>query len=455
MPLCQICCDTSLKLVICSKCSKGACVSCYKTTIANSSTEAQCIYCKVYFSLEFLIENFTKDYVWSKSAGNYREHLENIFYDQQRALLPETQIIMVRMLKLKDLNMRITATRQLLRALQYERDLLNSHDTNNVKEESKEIIRCACPISSCNGFVNKDWVCGICSTKVCKDCAEPNIDDHICNENNLKNMEEIRKHTKPCPNCKVPVFKITGCYQMFCTHCKVFFDWSKLTIIAKNANVHNPHYTEYLEEERRAGRMPIMETATIAGIAGCQETNYYHLITEFPKNFADSYRHILYDIVQAVNHLDAEARVNIELKHQEALERYRFKFLQNRDPDAASVFKKNLQSCYKKYNRSKELSEIQTASVQYFKASLGFYIKELTNTMKIIPMKVPQINTAKQALLIKEFIITIIRYNEYSEKAIKKMYDLYSSQANVKLLSPNLIQNLQNKLDGPIEDSKT
>jgi hypothetical protein len=41
------------------------------------------------------------------------------------------------------------------------------------------------------------------------------------------------KNLKNCSNCGVPIQKSTGCNQMFCAHCKQFFDWGDARIYEK------------------------------------------------------------------------------------------------------------------------------------------------------------------------------------------------------------------------------
>jgi hypothetical protein len=69
------------------------------------------------------------------------------------------------------------------------------------------------------------------------------VEPHICDENAIKNIEFIKNNinSKPCPKCKIDVWKGDGCEDMYCTACKTFFKWNTLKIIHKV--VHNPEYT--------------------------------------------------------------------------------------------------------------------------------------------------------------------------------------------------------------------
>ena len=73
-------------------------------------------------------------------------------------------------------------------------------------------------MEGCNGFLSMRYKCGICETSVCPDCHEK-IDEenkHICSEEAIQSVLEIKKNTKRCPKCGVSIYKIEGCHQMWC-----------------------------------------------------------------------------------------------------------------------------------------------------------------------------------------------------------------------------------------------
>ena len=69
---------------------------------------------------------------------------------------------------------------------------------------------------------------------------------HVCKEDDIASIKEIRKHTRQCPSCKIPIHRISGCDTMWCTRCNTGFNW-RTGIIIKNSNqLHNPHYLDFI-----------------------------------------------------------------------------------------------------------------------------------------------------------------------------------------------------------------
>jgi hypothetical protein len=103
-----------------------------------------------------------------------------------------------------------------------------------------------CPKDACEGFLSKQWKCGICDGKFCKDCHETKDDIHACNPDLVASVKAIKKEAKPCPKCASQISKIDGCDQMWCTQCHTAFSWN--TGKVETHIVHNPHYFQWLRE---------------------------------------------------------------------------------------------------------------------------------------------------------------------------------------------------------------
>ena len=103
-----------------------------------------------------------------------------------------------------------------------------------------------CPVTNCRGFFTENFECGLCHQKICKNCHEIKIDEHKCNEDNVKSVKALQRETKPCPKCKILTFKAVGCNQIWCTQCHCTWDWESGE--EDKGRIHNPHYWEYLKK---------------------------------------------------------------------------------------------------------------------------------------------------------------------------------------------------------------
>lgn len=110
-------------------------------------------------------------------------------------------------------------------------------------ERHRRIVM-ACPAASCAGFVDTLWKCGMCDTKICKDCRVIKNDGHECNADDIATARAIAAESKPCPKCAAAISKVSGCDQMWCTVCHTTFSWNTGKI--ETAVIHNPHYFQWL-----------------------------------------------------------------------------------------------------------------------------------------------------------------------------------------------------------------
>ena len=482
---CDICCNTvvSSSIVTCQKCTKKACVKCYKKTMNLSTENAQCLFpdCKTYFSLEFLIKNFGRDYIWSNKKGNYRDHREKMLLDQQLVLLPQTQIIIEKEKQLKELDIEyLNKQTELYKEYQNNKKLFENelrlkkneilNPGQNLDLDSdvrKNEIRCNCPVPDCKGFIGHKWICGICDTKICKKCMDPldkskdKIKDkeHTCNEDSLKNVEEIRRSTKPCPTCKAFVFKISGCYQMFCTNCKTFFDWSTLKIIEKTAFVHNPHYTEWLQNGGSAQDMIMNGTGPQCGVTYERIQNIKCVdVKKVPLIFKQEISNILNiswkddKVAQYLsgiyrtyirfhgsqNNLRHESNINLEEHLNNRLSSMRRAYILSKGNYNINEFKREIQIVHKKFQKENEYKDIQIALYEYFNSALTICITELEEIDKVITNKEKTEKDIKEQAknLIdstNKFIERVLKYYMYSLDSISKMYKLYGSVARASV----------------------
>ncbi|CCU55530.1 hypothetical protein AHEV_209 [Adoxophyes honmai entomopoxvirus 'L'] len=76
---------------------------------------------------------------------------------------------------------------------------------------------------------------------ICGVSLYKNIHKNCCRNNKSNIFQD--ENIKQCPSCTIYIYKIEGCDIMWCTMCKVLFNWSTLKIVREK---HNPHYVDYL-----------------------------------------------------------------------------------------------------------------------------------------------------------------------------------------------------------------
>jgi len=126
-------------------------------------------------------------------------------------------------------------------------------NTGTYNSEKRKFIM-ACPNNTCRGYLSTKYKCELCKLFTCPTCLEivgyNKTDPHTCNPDNIASAEMIKKDTKPCPSCGVRIYKIVGCNQMWCTQCRIAFDY-QTGRIDTTGRIHNYHYYRYLEEQQQ------------------------------------------------------------------------------------------------------------------------------------------------------------------------------------------------------------
>ena len=219
---CNICCDNYNKStreeISCFYCDFPACRSCCETYIL-SETVPKCMNptCGKEWSRKFIREKFTNVFINTK----FKNHVESILFDQEKALMPATQPIIEEKIRKSNVKKEIAHIDHLLQDLYNEKRKLerslyaNEIDTSAVKPASNYVR--ACSAEGCRGFLSSQWKCGICEQWTCPDCHElKGMDrhcDHVCDPDNVETAKLLAKDTKSCPKCQTKIFKIDGCFS--------------------------------------------------------------------------------------------------------------------------------------------------------------------------------------------------------------------------------------------------
>ena len=258
---CNISCDNYNKStrtkVCCPYCDFDVCRACCETYIL-SETIPKCMKpeCAKEWSRKFLRENFTNTFLTSK----FREHLEDILFDQEKSLLPATQPLVEEIKAKRTMKNQIKELELLIDDLYKQKRELEvklQYGLVDIPEKERARFVRQCPANGCRGFLSSQWKCGICEQWTCPDCHElkgPNRDcDHKCDPNNVETAKLIAKDSKPCPKCQSMIFKIDGCSQIWCTQCHIAFDWKTGRL---EKHIHNPHYYEWQRKNGITNRNP-------------------------------------------------------------------------------------------------------------------------------------------------------------------------------------------------------
>lgn len=262
MESCDICIEpfnrSSRKCIECFNCQKKACSTCIQRYILDSSTEAKCLHCNIQWDRRFMIQNLTQKFC----NTTYRKHRAELLYEQKKYLLPRISNILsyenaLEKLRKEEQEILSTYRRKVREIRDTEHHIYSLKDAfyanreeNSVEEKfsNRQAQNRPCITEGCLGYIDGKGNCPVCHKVTCLSC---NIDkteqeNHECREEDKLQWIEIRNSTKPCPSCRVRIFKISGCDQMWCVQCNTAFSWSRGTI--ERGAVHNPHYFDWLFE---------------------------------------------------------------------------------------------------------------------------------------------------------------------------------------------------------------
>ena len=218
---CNICCDnynkSTREKICCGYCDFDACRTCCETYILSENIP-KCMNttCAKEWSRKFIREKFTNVFINTK----FKSHLEELLFDQEKALLPATQPIIEEKIRKDNIKKEMAIIDNLIQDLYgQKRQLERNLYTNQIDTSSKKVsnyVR-ACSSEGCRGFLSSQWKCGICEQWTCPECHELkglNRDcEHTCNPELVETAKLLEKDTKSCPKCQTKIFKIDGCFS--------------------------------------------------------------------------------------------------------------------------------------------------------------------------------------------------------------------------------------------------
>jgi hypothetical protein len=287
---CAICCDkynlSTKKPVKCeyTDCEFSCCKTCVRTYLLGTTADPHCMNCKKSWNEKFIVENLNRTFC----DKEYKSHRKDLLVDREISKLPETmeaaekhkkiekeeeksRIIRT---KINDLNKEMLELK-IENSLCYNKMYQIRHGQDSADAERRKFIM-ACPNNNCRGYLSTQYKCDLCELFTCPHCIEligyNKTDEHTCNPDNVASAELIKKDTKPCPQCGIRIYKISGCSQMWCTECKVAFDYNTLKI--DSGVVHNPHYYQHLAQQNNGQAPRNPHDVLCGGLCNIQSLHY-------------------------------------------------------------------------------------------------------------------------------------------------------------------------------------
>ena len=124
--------------------------------------------------------------------------------------------------------------------------ILVNLDNRKEKVEERVSFTYPCPLGDCEGFMDSHGNCPSCKKKICMKCETEEGENHECDPSLVETVHMLRRTSRPCPKCSVPIHKTDGCDQMWCTQCHTTFSYR--TGIIHEGRTHNPEYYRWLRE---------------------------------------------------------------------------------------------------------------------------------------------------------------------------------------------------------------
>lgn len=404
----------------CEYCDFIACRTCYETYLVSQSTP-HCMQsleqCGKTWSRKFMATNFTINFI----KNEYKKHQEQILFERELALMPETQIVVERQNykenKMNQYAKEIFEINQQINELAIKRanieqlrnNLFNNHDEDNedggiingkeTKTDGKQNKKMTqkCSNENCRGFLSSNWKCNLCNTWTCSECrinikSDEEKNNHACNNDDLQTAQLIKKDSKSCPKCGINIFKISGCDQMYCTQCHTPFSWNTGRI--ESGVIHNPHYYEYL---RNMGQNIPRNPLDI--IHRCDRTlnndfvlTMRHLLCYLSKSNVLNYTSVtIIEMCGFINHL-----TYVELNHIQSdinfndNKRQYHRILYLRNTISEKEFKRIIQINEKNYQKCIELNNLHTMvrdTVIDIIYILADKLMEINNKVRIVNKK--------------------------------------------------------------------
>lgn len=226
--VCPICCDKYDKSlhseVKCyfQTCQFTCCKTCIRTYLTGITTDPHCMHCRNKWNLEFAKANLNASFM----DNDYKTYRKVILADREIAKTSEyyegalyhgeiSEAHARRKLvnaEIKELERQLDEKERLLDEIEHE---ISSHGRKKKGDQPARKFIMPCQNTDCRGLLSSQYKCDLCSKFTCSKCLvciHGEKEEHECKADDVATAEEIRKNTKPCPNCGSRISKIDGCF---------------------------------------------------------------------------------------------------------------------------------------------------------------------------------------------------------------------------------------------------
>lgn len=238
---CNICCENYNKVVRkitrCPYCDYEVCRKCQETFILMSE-KLKCMNCDKELSRNFLNEQMQKSFISKK----YNKHRGNILFEQEKALMPDTQEDAFKYKKNKEYEQQINDLQEEVDKRSGEIYKANHSLINEKKKllellkSNKEIIKDVykCGNKECDNYICKENpLCNKCNKCTCMNCNKVYKKKHTC-----KRKEKKYKYVKCC-YCDDDL-QVHNKNFVYCYSCKLFTDINEYD---------NPYFYYLIQDE--------------------------------------------------------------------------------------------------------------------------------------------------------------------------------------------------------------
>lgn len=304
---CMICIENFNKVqrkkVKCQYCGIDVCRICYQK-YCLSQRQSICMNCKKVHSLSFFANNVTAVFL----KGEWNDMMKVKLFENEQAKFPATQAFIEELKEIdqqyEEAQFKLLELQAILSELTARRRLIIGTADYRGSNTGKNASNCVlpCPKNGCNGLILRNYKCGICDTKVCRNCNDPIDDeDHKCDPDKVKSVDFIRNTTKPCPKCATRIHRIEGCDQMFCTMCHTAFSYKTGNV--ETGRVHNPHYFEYLRSISPDGNIR-REVGDAPNGGCCNRYDIPYILNGKFQTYPNAYKNALMELYRRVTHIE-------------------------------------------------------------------------------------------------------------------------------------------------------